>query len=89
MSLRSTDYWGGLTASDIAKESYAHAVMLVYTEPVKGIWGRASDWNESAKAIDIAPNDPRAWRFNAIWLLGKTVNPFANSNVFKNNNQKK
>ena len=85
MSMRDTDFWGGLSAADIAAESYAHAIMLMYSEPLKGFWDRAESWNESAIAIDIAANDPRASRFNAIWnLVGpRTGNPLANMKIFK------
>jgi RHS repeat-associated protein len=81
----SNGLYEGMSVTDLAAEFYAHAVMLVYTELIKGLWDRAASWNESAKAIDIAPNDPRADRFNAIWnLIGEnTGNPLANMKVFK------
>ena len=87
MSLRQTDFWGGLTAKDIAAECYAHAVMLVYSSELKRFWDRADSWYTSAEAIDIAANDPRKPRFDALWtLVGKnTSNPVANRNIFKNN----
>ena len=89
MSLRSTDFWGGLTASDIAKECYAHAVMLMHSSWLKYGWDRAESWYASAEVIDIAPNDPRQSRFNTIWNLGIILNQFANGKIFKNNEKKK
>jgi RHS repeat-associated protein len=91
MSLRQTGFWGGLTATDIAAESYAHAVTLVYSSALKGLWDRAGSWYDSAKEIDIAANDWRKPRFDAIWtLVGKnTGNTSANKNIFRNNEQNK
>ena len=89
MSLRETNFWGGLTASDIAKESYAHAVMLMVTNFTISTFNIGYADNNSAREIDIAPNDPRAPRFNAIWHVGITINSSAPNNIFKNNKQKK
>ena len=83
--MKGLDFFGGLSVADIAEESYGHAIMFMYSDPIKGLAGRFSSWNESAKAIDISPIDTRIPRFRAIWnLVGRyTGNPLANRDIFK------
>ena len=59
----------GMTTLEIAAECYFHALMLYGTEATKRLINRGNRWNESAKEINVDPNDPRNAMFLAAWAL--------------------
>jgi hypothetical protein len=61
--------FNSLTISDIAAEAYAHAVLYYTSRITIKLFKRGYGWRLSGKVIDVARNDPRRWRFRAIWAL--------------------
>ena len=68
----------GMSATDIAAEMYAHAVIFYYSSSLKIFLSqqRLNSWFESSRIVDIDANDPRAWRFMAIWKVSGALQSF-------------
>ena len=60
-------FYSGLSATQIAAECFAHALLFYFSNITIRFFNRGYSWNISGKEIDVDKGDYRQNQFTAIW----------------------